>query len=88
MKLFWRRWLIVLGLSVPVAVASFFLMWGFDNIIDSNSWYTLIFGLPITYYILIFSVSLWICKRNIRQAVIITITSPLSFVAHWMLIWG
>ncbi|MCL2082899.1 MAG: hypothetical protein FWH04_06665 [Oscillospiraceae bacterium] len=101
MKLLWRRWWIIAGVSVPVGIISVFLVFFLVQFVETSSG-TLGSGLeqvmfiiiapPIVYYILIFALSIWICKANIVQAIIVAATSPLSVVAHgywlWLLLFG
>ncbi|MCL2082894.1 MAG: hypothetical protein FWH04_06640 [Oscillospiraceae bacterium] len=92
-KDFWKRWLRVLGFSPLVSGISFVLMVACSLLFPLSGGFGLaslsyfFTGLPITYYILIFALSIWICKANMLQAVIVAATSPLSIVAHGWLIW-
>ncbi|MCL2082895.1 MAG: hypothetical protein FWH04_06645 [Oscillospiraceae bacterium] len=94
-KDFWNRWLKVFALSVPTSAVSvilaFLLKFPEEGFLGLTP---LIIGSPIINYGFIFALSIWICKANIVQAVIVAATSPLSIVAHgWFIFlagmdWG
>ena len=90
MKLFLKRWAIVFGVSVPVTIVSIVLIsvyytrhpYGDSLSVLGN----ITTAFPIVHYISIFALSTWICKCNMKQAVLVAITSPISVMVHGMLI--
>ncbi|MCL2082896.1 MAG: hypothetical protein FWH04_06650 [Oscillospiraceae bacterium] len=88
MKLFWKRWWIVFGLSVIACAVSFFLMWGLAERFPKSGFLAnldyFFIGLPATYYCIVFVLSFFVCKRNIKQSVIVAVTSPMSVAVHFV----
>jgi len=74
MKLFLKRWLIVAGLSVPISVGSWLLMFFINNLI------LVLWGTPILYFIFVFALSALVCKADAKQAFLVALTSPGSLV--------
>jgi hypothetical protein len=92
MKSFWKQWLIIFGISIPVGVLSGFgAVFYVDYILTSYSGFTTLFlGIRLTYivyYIAMLVLGFFICKRKISRTIITVLTSPLSLVAHTIFIW-
>ncbi|MCL2082898.1 MAG: hypothetical protein FWH04_06660 [Oscillospiraceae bacterium] len=87
-KDFWNRWWIVFAFSAPIYIVSkvlALLSMALGSGLSSLGYF--FFGLPIICYILTFVVSFFVCKRNIKQAIVVASTSPTSIYAYGWLIF-